>query len=70
MNERERWLVIQGYIAGYIDAGGVPLRNELNERISDRAEKWLESEVEPGYGATVEMALEFEADKQSKNGDE
>lgn len=65
MNERERWLVIEGYVAGYINGGDLPLRNE---RISELAKEWLESDV--AYGVTVEMVLDFEADKQSKNGDE
>lgn len=59
MNERDRWLVIEGYIAGY-EAGGAMLRNG---RVSDLAKKWLESEV--ADTVTVEMALELECEKYS-----
>lgn len=66
MNERDRCLVIEGYIAGYLEAGGAMLRNE---RVSDLAKKWLESEV--ADTVTVEMALELECEKYStaKNGE-
>lgn len=58
MDERERWLVTEGFIAGYVAAGGAPLRNE---RVSDKARVWLEDCV--ADSVTVEMALEHEADK-------
>lgn len=34
MTERDRWLVIQGFCAGYVLAGGSPLDPE---RITDKA---------------------------------
>jgi hypothetical protein len=60
MNEREKWLVIEGFIAGYVAAGGAPIRND---RISDKAKAWLDDCV--ADAVTVEMALESEADKYS-----
>ena len=61
MNEREKWLVIQGFIAGYGAAGVEP---PYSKRVSDLAKRWLDDCV--ADGVTVEMLL----DKEMQDGDE
>jgi len=61
MNEREKWLVIQGFIAGYGAAGVEP---PYSKRVSDLAKQWLDDCV--ADGVTVEMLL----DKEMQDGDE
>lgn len=60
MNERDRWLVIEGYIAGYLEGSGALLRNM---RIVELAQKWLDSHV--ADAVTTEMALELGCEKYS-----
>lgn len=52
VSERDRWLIIEGFIAGYTAAGGDPGEG----RISDLARAWLNDVVADG-GITVEMLL-------------
>jgi hypothetical protein len=58
MTDRERWLVIQGFCAGYVLAGGSPLDPGL---VSDKAKAWLDACVVSDV--TIEMLLEYEANK-------
>ena len=58
MTERERWLVIEGYVAGVCAAKGHVLRNE---RMIEEAIIWLDDVV--ADGVTVEMVLDHEADE-------
>lgn len=56
LSASERWFVIEGFIAGYCEAGGIPLRNQ---RVSDIARDWLQDSV--ADAVTVEMALASQA---------
>lgn len=55
MNGIEKWLVIEGFIAGYEAAGVEP---PYSKRGSDLAKRWLEDCV--ADGVTVEMLLDKE----------
>ena len=59
MTERERWLIIEGFIAGYAAANNDGDR-KYDRRISDKALDWLNDCV--ADGVTVEMVLDREAD--------
>lgn len=59
MTERERWLIIEGFIAGYAAAANDGDR-KYDRRTSDKALDWLNDCV--ADGVTVEMVLDREAD--------
>ena len=58
MTERDRWLAIQGFCAGYVLAGGSPLDHKL---ITDKAKAWLDACVV--RDVTIEMLLEYNLSK-------
>lgn len=58
LTARERWLIKEGYIAGFCAAGGVPLRND---RVSEKAQAWLDECI--ADAVTVEMALAHEVSR-------
>lgn len=62
MTERERWLIIEGFIAGYAAADNDGER-KYDRRISDKARDWLNDCV--ADGVTVEMLLDTNADVES-----
>ena len=60
LSQRERWLVIEGFIAGYAKA-----RRALpSTRVSELAAEWLANFVTENV--TVAMALDHEAKRHSE----
>lgn len=58
MTNRERWLIIEGFIAGYAAADNDGIF-KYDRRISDKARDWLNESV--ADAVTVEMLLDSEA---------
>ena len=61
MTKRERWLVTEGYIAGFAKASAIM----RNKRISEQADEWLNTDL--ADGVTVAMALSQEANKHDQS---
>jgi hypothetical protein len=56
LTDRERWLVKEGFIAGYVAGANLPMRDK---HISVLAQEWLDDSV--ADAVIVEMALAHEA---------